>query len=89
MSYVLNVKIREPEKYNLTINESTKINVIVKEGGSGASYPYYEGEYELTPNFNEQILDTLHKSMKDDVIVHQIPYSETTNPFGGETLSIG
>lgn len=89
MSYIVNVKIRENEKYNVKINEPNKINVIVKEGSGASAYPFYEGEYEVTPKFKDQVLDTKKKSMKDDVIVRQIPYSETTNPFGGETLSIG
>lgn len=49
----------------------------------------YEGPYEVTPEFSAQTLPTKGKSMRDDVTVHAIPVSRTTNPQGGKTVYIG
>ena len=42
----------------------------------------YEGPYEVTPTRSEQYLATKSLLMRDDVTVHEIPYFETTNPYG-------
>lgn len=52
-------------------------------------YPMYEGPYEVTPLFDEQILETRKKSMADDVTVLAIPIYEVSNPQGGTTVTIG
>ena len=49
----------------------------------------YDGPYEVTPEFSAQTLPTKGKSMRDDVTVHAIPVSRTTNPQGGKTVYIG
>ncbi len=51
--------------------------------------PYYTGEYTVTPSLDAQILDTQGKAMRDDVVVLEIPYYETSNPQGGYTAIIG
>lgn len=51
--------------------------------------PYYEGEYEVTPKWEDIVLETKQKSMRDDVIVTEIPYLEAENPQGGVTVVIG
>lgn len=50
---------------------------------------HYDGEYEVTPDFNEQTLETRGLLMADDVSVHAIQVSRTTNPSGGTTVFIG
>ena len=50
---------------------------------------YYDGEYEITPSLDEQTLETANKTMIDDVTVHQIPITRTSNPEGGLTVLIG
>lgn len=58
-------------------------------GGHGGGYPAYSGSYEVVPAaFEPQTLDTDGKLMKDDVLVHEIPYLETSNNSGGITVSI-
>ena len=52
-------------------------------------FPYYEGNYEVTPDVLEQKLDTKQKIMKEDVVVKGIPYLEITNNAGGKTVYIG
>lgn len=49
----------------------------------------YEGEYEVTPRWTEQSLETQGKTMMHDVTVHEIPVIRTTNPSGGITIVIG
>lgn len=49
----------------------------------------YTGEYEVSPKFNEQVLETKGKTLDDDVTVKAILVSRTTNPAGGKTIYIG
>lgn len=51
--------------------------------------PLYDGPYEVTPRFVEQMLQTNGKTMGDDVTVHAIAVVETTNIHGGKTVVIG
>lgn len=48
----------------------------------------YAGPYEVTPTRSEQVLATRAKLMRGDVTVHEIPYYQTTNPYG-QTYVIG
>lgn len=49
----------------------------------------YTGEYEVTPTFDTQKLLTKTKTMRDDVTIQSIPFSEVSNPQDGVTLTIG
>ena len=49
----------------------------------------YRGDYDITPNYSDQILATRNKVMTDNVTVYQIPVNVTTNPQGGNTVVIG
>lgn len=50
----------------------------------------YNGEYEVTPLVDkETTLLTANKIMSRDVVVKQVPYFETSNNTGGETVYIG
>ena len=71
-------------------------NVIDKAKMSGTLHyakskplPWYEGEYEVTPKWEDIVLETKQKSMRDDVTVTEIPYLEVENPQGGVTVVIG
>lgn len=57
--------------------------------GQEKPLPWYEGEYEVTPKWENIVLETKQKSMKDDVTVTEIPYLEVENPQGGVTVVIG
>lgn len=50
---------------------------------------HYEGEYEVIPSFDNQVLETRGLLMDDDVTVDAIQVSRTTNPSGGTTVYIG
>ena len=54
---------------------------------SGGGMPY-TGSYEATPTMAEQVLPTRSKTMRDDVTVHAIPFTQTSNPSGGYTAII-
>ena len=58
-------------------------------GGGGEILPYYSGNYEVNPSKVTQTLETANKSMRRDVIIHPISYSETINDSGGLTVTIG
>ena len=49
---------------------------------------YYDGPYEITPRVLGQTMATADKVMRTDVVIKDIPYSETTNPGGGTTVVI-
>lgn len=49
----------------------------------------YDGDYEVTPKFQSQVLSTKGKSLVDDVSVKAISVSRTSNPSGGTTVYIG
>lgn len=45
-------------------------------------YGFYNGEYDVTPTFNDQSLATNQKILRKDVTVFEIPTYETSNQFG-------
>lgn len=49
----------------------------------------YEGLYDITPMFEEQVLETENKIMTNDLTVQAIPYYEVSNAQGGQTIIIG
>ena len=53
------------------------------------SYPKYDGEYEITPIVEEQVLETRQKVMVEDLTIQAIPFYETSNTTGGTTVYIG
>lgn len=64
--------------------------LIGEVGFPKCDYPMaYDGEYEVTPRLYAQSLDTDRKLMSDDVTVHEIPVTRTSNPEGGLTVLIG
>lgn len=54
----------------------------------GDSREVYEGEYEIMPKTEKQILGTKDKVMKQNVTVTEIPYQEVSNDTG-TTVIIG
>ena len=49
----------------------------------------YNGNYTVTPSVEEQTLKTANKKMLEDVTVKKIPFYETGNLSGGNTVYIG
>lgn len=48
----------------------------------------YEGEYEVTPRAEPQILETAAKKMITDLTVEGVPLERVTNSGGGFTVTI-
>lgn len=75
------VGIRTPKHIHVT-NAIRNIKAVT-------SVPYYDGEYVVTPRaWNETILPTKEKQMRDDVTVLRVPYYETHNDKDGMTAYI-
>lgn len=55
----------------------------------GRLLPDYTGEYRIIPKVTEQTLDTRDKSLRDDMVVSEIPLTKVSNPKGGKTAIIG
>lgn len=55
----------------------------------GGQMPPYTGEYEVTPRFDAQVLQTKDKTLTNDIQFRAIPVSRTSNPSGGKTIYIG
>ena len=76
----------EKTDINVTFKENTDVEIDVSSFGGGIPY---EGQYDVVPSVDFQLLPTAEKVLEDDVIVHPIPYSEVSNKFGGYTVTIG
>ena len=50
--------------------------------------PWYEGDYTVTPTFEDQVLETKQHAMSNDLTVEEIPLFEVSNETG-TTLIIG
>lgn len=66
-----------------------KISFGIKEEIVGGDIlPWYEGDYEMTPKIEAQVLETENKSMRHDLTIKAISFSSVSNPSGGETINI-
>ena len=53
-------------------------------------YPVYDGPIAVVSRIGEeQTLDTGMTSVMEDITVGRIPVTETSNPYGGNTVVIG
>ena len=76
-------------KIDGTISQRTRL-----EGNIGAKTiniggKPYEGDYEVTPKFNLQKLNTRGAILQKDIIINQISVNKTANNSGGNTIVIG
>lgn len=51
--------------------------------------PDYDGSYYIEPSTRVQTLLTTNKTMRHNLVVDQIRYTERPNAFGGLTVYIG
>lgn len=57
--------------------------------GEGEYVPEYEDAYTITPlAFQDIVLPTKDKQLKDNITIKEIPYYETSNTSGGSTVYI-
>lgn len=74
----------------VTDADNGKVLMVVNERWVAEDLPKYNGAYEVTPLANEEtVLNTAQTFMSGDVTVRQIPYYETSNETGGDTVYIG
>lgn len=73
----------------VTTNILSGISAHVDASVIGSGNERYEGDYEITPTFETQVLDTAHKVLEDDISVSPIPVERFINQWGGETVIIG
>lgn len=50
--------------------------------------PEYDGEIDIVPSFEEQVLQTKGKSLNEDITVHPIKVTGVANESGGITVKI-
>lgn len=82
---------REPEPvaiYGELADADAQIKGALSDAGINQSFLVYDGVYEITPKNYSQTLDTANKILVDDVLVHKVPYWETSNSAGGLTAYI-
>lgn len=87
----LNATISKKGSISGTISPSTVIGDI-KIGTVQIirrDYPNYRGRFVVVPSLAVQILPTKNKTLLRDIVVHEIPYTETSNLKGGYTAIIG
>ena len=63
-------------------------NILVGSVNTSTSAPPYTGSYDIIPSIEEQTLNNKNKLLSDDLSIKEIPYFETSNPYG-ETIYIG
>lgn len=68
--------------------EKRSVSMTVSNSGTSTSLPKYEGEYEVTPTAEGLELKTKYRCMDDDLKIKGIPYFETRNLSGGNTVYI-
>ena len=78
------------DKITGNISPINKINGNITYGiGEGDASPVYNGEYNVTPlAFEETVLLTKDTKLIENIVVKEIPYYETSNPSGGNTVYI-
>ncbi len=74
---------------DIDLNESTTELELTFDATAGGRLPYYEGAYVVDPRKVSQTLETQNKSMRENVVVNEIYYAETSNLGGGYTAYIG
>ena len=52
-------------------------------------YENYNGDYEIIPKTESQVLDTADKHLSSNIKIREIPYYEVSNAYNGNTIIIG
>lgn len=83
----LKAQLKNSSTLSVSLGGKSSVGVSIQQAGEKVSV--YEGDYEITPQVDEQSLQTAKKYMKDDVTVKAIPFIDVSNPAGGQTIYIG
>lgn len=84
----VDVTVQKEKSVDISVQTEQAIEISVGSNG-GDRFPFYTGNYTVTPVKRQIVLPTKHKSMSDDVTIFQIPYAEVHNESGGLTATIG
>ncbi len=72
-----------------SLNVETNLALDTRIVNEIVNVDHYEGSYDITPlAYYEQILPTKDKMCDDDIMVRRVPYYETSNLSGGNTVYI-
>lgn len=66
-----------------------QLGILTGHVAINTEHEIYSGSYDVTPNIEQQILDTSDKIMTQNVKVEAIPYYTVSNEYGGNTVIIG
>ena len=87
------VKITVNPQETIKVSSGREEAVQVKVGKCVAVYndaPVYRGEHVVIPLADAQtVLETAEKLLLENITVTKIPYYETSNSAGGDTVYIG
>lgn len=72
----------------MAVNGTLK-GVVRIAGIPNREYPFYGGNYEVTPTIDEQVVSTKNKTLLDNLKINGIPVQEEINSTGGKTVTIG
>ena len=87
---MIEVEIVSQSLVDIEIEAGKEISVdIMSELVPVGEYKHYDGEYSVTPKFENQTLKTKNKVMDFDVNVKTIPLEKVANSSGGNTVIIG
>lgn len=81
----MNIKVKFSETSKTIPANMGEVQVVTEFVGGEP----YNGDYVVTPKVAEQTLETKAKVMADDVQIKAIPFFETANNAGGDTVYIG
>lgn len=66
---------------------TTPVHTMSISKGGGGGKPY-EGEYEVTPGEEQQVLATKGSVLAEDIVVHPIPAGYGRISFDGNVLTV-
>lgn len=81
----MNIKVKFSEASQTIAAKMGEVQVVTEFVGG----ELYKGEYVVTPKVVSQKMETKSKVMGDDVQIKAIPFFETANNSGGDTVYIG
>lgn len=84
----IKISLLEPEVFTANFEDDQDLFVDFGSVTVLDRSPIYTGDYIVTPKVIEQTLATKDKKMIDDVTVLEIPFYETINVAGGNTVFI-
>lgn len=76
--------------FEVSFNQTDmRLNVEFSEYQTVQNLPEtYTGDYAITPTVTAQVIPTKNRYLTDDMTVKEIPYYETSNTTGGNTVYI-